>query len=57
MDKSSSKLLQDILKYQNELIILDAYASLHTICGTALSLVFDLQVDVPKASFFSLPSS
>jgi len=26
-----------------------------TICGTALSVVFHLQVDVPRTSFFSLP--
>ena len=32
----------------------DGYAFLHTICGTALSVVFDLQVDVPRTSFFSL---
>jgi hypothetical protein len=36
-------------------IILDGYASLHTICGTALPLVFDLQVDVHRTSSFSLP--
>jgi len=53
MDKSSSKLLQVILKYPKN--ILDGYASLHTICGTALSVVFDLQVDVPRTSSFSLP--
>jgi hypothetical protein len=34
---------------------LNGYASFHTICGTALSVVFDLQVDVPRTSFFSLP--
>ena len=34
---------------------LDGYASLHTICGIALSVVFDLQVDAPKTTSFSLP--
>jgi len=53
MDESSSKLLQVILKYPK--IFLNGYASLHSICGTALSAVFDLQVDVPRTSFFSLP--
>jgi hypothetical protein len=55
MDKNSSKLLQVILKYPKVFVFLVAYASLHTICGTALSVAFDLQVDVPKTSFFSLP--
>jgi hypothetical protein len=31
------------------------YASLHTIYGTALSVVFDLQVDIQKISFFYVP--
>jgi hypothetical protein len=53
MDEISSKLLQVVLKYPKN--FLDGYASLHTICGTALSVVFDLQVDVPRISFFSLP--
>jgi hypothetical protein len=33
----------------------DAYASFHTVFGTALSVVFDLQVDINETSFFSLP--
>jgi len=57
MDKILSKLLQVILEYKK--IFLGgggAYTSLlHTICVTALSVVFDLQVDVPKLIFFSLP--
>jgi hypothetical protein len=53
MDESSSKLLQVNLKYPNNFF--DGYASLHTICGSALSVVFDLQVDVPRTSSFSLP--
>ena len=52
-DESSSKLLQVILQYPN--FFWDGYASLHTICGIALSVVFDLQVDVPRTTFFSLP--
>jgi len=54
MDNSALKLLQVILKYPKN-FFLDANASLHTICGATLSVVFDLQGDVPKTSFFSLP--
>jgi len=52
MDESSSKLLQGIVNFQR---FFNGYPSLHTICETALSVVFDLQVDVPRTSFFSLP--
>ena len=53
MDKSSLKLLKVILKYPKN--FLGGYASLHTVCGTAPSVVFDLQVDVPTTFFFFLP--
>ena len=41
--------------YNNQRIFWNGYASLHTICVTSLSVVFDLQVDVPRTTFFSLP--
>jgi hypothetical protein len=53
MDESSSKLLQVILKYPKIFFGWIRKSSYNF--GTALSVDFDLQVDVPRTSFFSLP--